>query len=293
MSDVTETMLLESDILTLQRLLNNEPPDRVAAMFRKALATSESKAAFTDLYFRKILGEDHNSVFWGDRMLTIDKSMGFLRDPDFAGPWSQVRGAHIYDQYDNAQSIAWRMHTLVWAARQARQLPEGAFVECGVFQGDMSFVVYHAAGLAGSGRKMLLFDSWEGIDPARAEPSEVKFISHSNVYYQRQGLYESVVARFAAYPEVSIHRGFLPEALEGRIPDKVAWLHIDLNAARPEVETLELLFDRVVPSGLIILDDYGWLALRAQKDAEDAFFSHRGYAVLELPTGQGLVVKRS
>jgi hypothetical protein len=66
-------------------------------------------------------------------------------------------------------------------------------------------------------------------------------------------------------PEVRIHKGFLPEALKGRAPDRIAWLHIDLNAARPEVETLEVVFDRVVPSGIIVLDHYGWLALKAQK----------------------------
>ena len=59
------------------------------------------------------------------------------------------------------------------------------------------------------------------------------------------------------YPGVSVHKGFLPEALDGVAPQSIAWLHIDLNAARPEVLTLEALFDRVVPSGMIILDDYG------------------------------------
>lgn len=48
----------------------------------------------------------------------------------------------------------------------------------------------------------------------------------------------------------------------------------------------------MVPGGLIVLDDYGWLGYRAQKEAEDAFFAERSYMVLELPTGQGLIVKR-
>lgn len=256
----------------------------------------EDRASFVDGVMREVLPQDHHSVFWGDRMLTLDKAMGFFDDPAFAAAWKSVRGAHVYDQYDNQQSIAWRMHTLVWAAKNALALPEGDFVECGVFQGDMSFVVYHAAKLAGSGRAMHLFDSFEGIDPARAVPGEYgpsgDYIAKSNVYYGRRGLYESVLARFKPLPEVTVHKGYLPETLEGRAPDKIAWLHIDLNAAKPEVETLEALFDRVVPSGIIILDDYGWLVLRAQKVAEDAFFARRGYRVLELPTGQGLVVKR-
>jgi hypothetical protein len=280
----------------LRSLLTPPYGEEAKSAFLENLSNPHRLASFVNFVVRSLLVRDHHSVFWGDRMMTLDKSMGFLNDPSFMLAWQAVRGAHEYDQYDDRQSIAWRMHTLVWAARQALQLPEGDFVECGVFQGDMSFVVYHAAGLAGSGRHMHLFDSFEGIDPKRVADGEYglspTYVEQANAHYKRAGLYESVRDRFAALPEVSVHKGFLPEALEGRAPEQIAWLHIDLNAAKPEVDTLEVLFDRVVPSGIVLLDDYGWLVLRAQKDAEDEFFKQRNYDVLELPTGQGLVVKR-
>lgn len=40
----------------------------------------------------------------------------------------------------------------------------------------------------------------------------------------------------------------------------------------------------------MLLDDCGGYAYRAQQRAEDAFFAAQGYKVLELPTGQGLVI---
>jgi hypothetical protein len=43
---------------------------------------------------------------------------------------------------------------------------------------------------------------------------------------------------------------------------------------------------------MIILDDYEWFAYRSQKLAEDPWFDERGYRVMPLPTGQGLVIKR-
>jgi O-methyltransferase len=42
----------------------------------------------------------------------------------------------------------------------------------------------------------------------------------------------------------------------------------------------------------MIFDDYGWTGYPAQKDSADEFMQARGHSVLELPTGQGLVVKR-
>jgi hypothetical protein len=70
-------------------------------------------------------------------------------------------------------------------------------------------------------------------------------------------------------------------------------MHIDLNSADAEIGVLEVLFDRVSPGGIIVLDDYGWLAYEKQKIVEDEFFGRRNHSVLELPTGQGLVIKRN
>jgi O-methyltransferase len=52
------------------------------------------------------------------------------------------------------------------------------------------------------------------------------------------------------------------------------------------------LFDRVLAGGVAALDDYGWKMFHRQKEAEDDFMRRRSYEILELPTGQGLVVKR-
>ena len=58
------------------------------------------------------------------------------------------------------------------------------------------------------------------------------------------------------------------------------------------IGVLERLFDLMVPGGVIVFDDYGWKLFEKQKIAEDEFMAARGYQILEMPTGQGLVVKR-
>lgn len=145
-------------------------------------------------------------------------------------------------------------------------------------------------------RKFHLFDSFEGFSPVLAKPEDYPdnpgFIEFANGVYSEQGIYETVRDRFAGDPRVRVVKGYLPEAFEAGIPDRVAFLHIDLNSPQAEIGCLDVLFERVTPGGVIVFDDYGWRAFRAQKIAEDRYFAERGYSVLELPTGQGLVIKR-
>jgi hypothetical protein len=73
--------------------------------------------------------------------------------------------------------------------------------------------------------------------------------------------------------------------------EKVCYLSIDMNCKEPEIAAAEFFWDKLVSSGVIVLDDYGFTLHRAQKDAFDEFAFKRGVRVLSLPTGQGLIFK--
>lgn len=268
-----------------------------AALFLSALDGPGRMAEFVDFVIAYLLPRDHRSIFWGDRMLTIDKSAGFLLDSAFRSAFKHIHGAHKYDQYNSSVTIAWRLHTLVWAARAALALPDGDFVECGVFRGDMAWFVGEVTNFATTGRQFHLYDSFQGFDPSQTTeedfPGLPGFLDFANAIYGAEGLWESVQARFRDLGHFHLHKGYLPGTLErDGYPDRIAYLHIDLNVAPAEIACLNHLFGRVVPGGIIVFDDYGWKAFQRQKDAEDTFFGERGYHILELPTGQGLVVKR-
>ena len=44
---------------------------------------------------------------------------------------------------------------------------------------------------------------------------------------------------------------------------------------------------------MIVFDDFGWSSAVNQCKAELDFMRKRGHAILELPTGQGLVIKHA
>ena len=97
--------------------------------------------------------------------------------------------------------------------------------------------------------------------------------------------------QFRYCQNVNIIKGFIPDSFDVGVPDAVSFLHIDLNKVEGEIAALETMWDRLTVGCLCVLDDYGQHNYAPQKLAEDAFFARRGYHILELPTGQGIVLK--
>lgn len=217
--------------------------------------------------------------FAGDMLITFARNMGFLEDPDF------VKAMEAEARSGQDQSLVWRLHVLCWAAANALKL-EGDFVECGVYQGFSTAVVARYLQFGRQSRTWYLYDTFTGIPPDQLSPG------HMNPPpYQDPSLHDAAIKRFAPYPNIRVVRGRVPEVLAEASPKSIAFLHLDMNSAAAELGALEHLYDRMVPGACLVLDDYGWYAYREQKAAEDSFFSRHGCPVLELPTGQGLVIK--
>ena len=104
-------------------------------------------------------------------------------------------------------------------------------------------------------------------------------------------LYKDVKKLFKYDKNLIITKGNLPDTLKISSPQKIAFFHLDLNDLESEISTLELLFDRMVPGAILVLDDFGWLGYKNQCDQEKQWFEKKGYKVLEMPTGQGIVIK--
>lgn len=270
-------------------------PSAFASKVKRKINNSKAAARRVDRAILNSAAPFHHSVFWGDRLLTLDKSAGFLSEPAFRKAYDSVRGSHQYDQYASPHTIAWRLHTLTWAAKSGVAL-EGDFVECGTFKGDMAWVITQLADLEAADKQFYLYDTFDGFAEKYSSnddfPENPDFIAYANQFYRDPSLYPYVCERFAKQPRVKVIKGIVPDVLLQESPKKIAFLHIDLNSPAAEIGALELLFERMSPGAILIFDDYGWKQFYKQKEAEDLFMAKLGYQILELPTGQGLVVKR-
>jgi hypothetical protein len=213
--------------------------------------------------------------FASDNLFTVGRNLSFLTDAEFM---------RAYDKNvttDVEKAIIWRLAVVAWAARNSMRL-EGDMVECACYKGVTARIVCDYVKFAEQPqRKYFLYDLFE----------HDASMPHHHMPEHGVGLFEAVKQRFADLPNVIVSRGRVPDVLAEAAPEKVAFMHLDLNNAEAEIGALEVLFDRMVPGAALVLDDYGWQGYRRQKMAEDPWLEARGYRVLELPTGQGLVIK--
>lgn len=217
-------------------------------------------------------------TFAGDQLVTFDRNMSFFEDARFM----EAFNAGVVEELE--RTLIWRLHVHAWCARHGVRR-EGDFVECGVYRGFSVAVSARCVDFGRRAKQWYLYDTFSGV-PA----DQLNANHHSESRYAEAGLFETCRARFAAYPNVQVVRGRVPEVLQQRAPEKVAFLHLDMNSAQAELGALEFFWPRLAPGAIVLLDDYGWRAFREQKLAEDAFLTKHDRSVLELPTGQGLVL---
>lgn len=215
-----------------------------------------------------------DGVFACDQIFTFARNLNFLQDQKFI----KAVSSNIAN-LDELGPI-WRYAVLTWAAKNALQIP-GDFVECACYKGTSAKIICDYLDFPKINKQYYLYDLFEH-DPT---------MPHHRLDDHGAGMYEKVKSRFSDMSNVRVTKGWVPEILHTIAPEQISFMHLDLNNDDAEIGALEFLFDRMAPGAILVLDDFGWLAYSKQQEREIPWFSERGYSVLELPTGQGLLIK--
>jgi hypothetical protein len=150
--------------------------------------------------------------------------------------------------------------------------------------------------LSCASKKFYIYDTFTGLVPQYSSaadfPGAPQYLEHIDKEYRASDIEGYVRSRFRNKEYVVVTKGVVPDVLHDIAPERIAFLHLDLNSPRAETAALEFLLDRVSPGGIVVFDDYGWKHFQNHKEATDRWVAARGQVILELPTGQGLMIKR-
>ncbi len=229
---------------------------------------------------------------YSDDALLCFNSHAFMDDPEFKRAYQRgVRALGGEDFYH----WEWRFHIGLWAAVSASHL-DGDFVECGVSHGFLSSAVMEHLKWDSLGKTFYLLDTFEGMDSRFiTEVERQAGALDKNQAALDWGMYansaDAVRANFAEWENQRIIVGPVPDTLDQVDAQKIAYLHIDMNCAPPEIAALRFLWPRLVPGAFVLLDDYAQRGRDEQRNSMDEVASELGAAICTLPTGQGLLVK--
>lgn len=230
----------------------------------------------------------------GARFCLWGLNVPFDGDGRFAKAWnrsiSEVRD-HFSAKTPEVLATDWKAYVCCWAGQQALQV-EGDFVECGVNLGVLSRTVADFLDFAALPRTFWLYDTFRGIPPEQMSATEAAGLgAWHNRHNYTEDVFDRAAQRFARFPNARLVRGRVPDTLAEQAPERVAFLHIDMNIVQPEIAAAEFFWPRLSPGGVIILDDYGFAGHEEQMIAFQDFAADRDLLVLPLPTGQGLIIK--
>lgn len=183
--------------------------------------------------------------------------------------------------------LMWRHWIVSYSVRHAIKFSNGDFdfVECGVCDGVTAYFALREMQGLGGRAKIHLYDAWA---PMRGEellePEQFVIGQYSNISLQR------VKKNLNEFDNVVYHPGYIPNSLDSEpsSPDKICYIHIDLNSAMPTIAALEYFFPRIVRGGVILFDDYGSNNYKTTKEAVDKFFSDKRGILMPQPTGQAI-----
>jgi O-methyltransferase len=226
------------------------------------------------------------SVFEGDGLYTIHNA-GFLNEEPFKKAYKAGCETMSWGQEPH---IEWRLHVVLWAAKNALKL-EGDFVECGVYKGGFCNAILTGTNFENTDKKYWLFDSFKfHFYTANTSAEEVEYINTKYKKYIDVSYFDEVKNRFKNKP-VEIVEGLVPVALDKFSATKVSFLSIDMNSTEAEIAALDFFWDKMVPGGIIVLDDYAQYAHEKQYQVMNSYCAQKGINILSLPTGQGIIQK--
>lgn len=216
-----------------------------------------------------------------DLLATAADTSG-IDDPRFAAAYEAGAAISGWDQ-----SIRWRMYTLTACARRAASLA-GDFVECGSNRGGSARCIIDFLGAeAFFGRDFYLYDTFRGVEESQLNAAEQ--VEAARFAGQYPPVLEQARANFATEKFVRLVPGVIPETLPEFTGGAVAFLHIDMNVALPEVCAFDYFWPKLSPGAPVVFDDYGFPFAAEQRKALDEKARQFGTKIIALPTGQGLL----
>ena len=165
--------------------------------------------------------------------------------------------------------------------------PEGNIIEVGSYRGGGALHLSNSC----PKRKIIVcdsFSSFEKLDPVLDSNFAAGMFKNTS--------HQAVDALFRTrHRNYAVLAGFFPAVCQERNFDigRISFAHMDVDAYKPTIESLEYLQPRMMDRSLIVFDDFLREAAGVMQAVREFTAAHRCWAAFPLFPGQGLLVHES
>ncbi len=176
----------------------------------------------------------------------------------------------------------------------------GDIVECGVWRGgSMQACAKTLLSCGATDRDLYLFDTYEGMTPPTEEDlrrdgksaADLLAVQGKDRPIWAVATLDDVKSGFAQlpYPAERIHyvQGKVEDTVPGQAPEQIAILRLDTDWYASTKHELDHLYERLVPGGVLLIDDYGYW--QGSRQAVDEFLEATGERLLLLRMDEGRI----
>jgi len=166
---------------------------------------------------------------------------------------------------------------------------EGDVVECGVWRGgSMMLGASTLMSRNQAHRKLFLYDTFAGMTEPTSKDVDYLGDAAKEKWWQTKGWEWTCVSldvvksnmSMTGYPQDNqvFVQGDVLQTIPKVLPEKIALLHLDTDWYESTYHELVHLFPRIVPGGVVIIDDYGHF--KGAREAVDQYFREHNVKIL-------------
>jgi O-methyltransferase len=169
------------------------------------------------------------------------------KDKSFLNCHSIIKEFTLVDKY--------KCFELWWLVEQTKKLEPGAYIEIGVWRGGSGALIAKKMDLCGIREVIYLCDTFQGVVKAGPKDSIYKGGEHSDT---SEECVINLISRLEIGCNIKVLKGIFPEETQNLIADKAfRFCHVDVDVYDSAKDIVNWIWDKLVPGGVIIFDDYG------------------------------------
>lgn len=207
----------------------------------------------------------------------------WLGDEKFLGIYNQVKNNTLVDIY--------RCYELWHLVKQVHSLNRtAAILEVGVWRGGTAGIMSQQLANLESTATIYLADTFEGVAKAGANDPFYTGGEHSDT---SQYVVEDLLKNKSRYPHFVILKGIFPEDTAAKIPltEQFGLCHIDVDVYDSAKDILEWVWDKLIPGGVVVFDDYGFHTCTGVTKLVQEYFNYPDRQVIHNLNGHAIMIK--